>query len=313
MTECERLVKEGFVPEEFLQPETRECYVPTEMKKLWAIQIDLIRQVDIICERHNMKFYAIAGTALGAVRHHGYIPWDDDVDLAMKREDYNRFIEYAQTELPEPYFVQTPVTDPYFFSPHVWLRNSNSTGISRGDGVTKCNNGVPIHIFPLDSFIDDEAHRKYLKRLKNQFIVALNSAHYNGINNYWLIRRVLKLICPLVIGGSRATFFKRYEKRSTEMTAAETSPDFLGHQNAVLRNRIRGLMSRPEVYDDVTWLPFEFYKIPVPVGWDEMLKDAYGDYMTLPPEEKRVCKHSWETDTDTPYKEYCAKKYGVRY
>lgn len=90
MTECERLIEARTLPREFLKPEMRECEVPVEMKKLWALQIDLIQQVKKIADKHNLTFFAIGGTALGAVRHGGFIPRDDDIDIAFKREEYKQ-------------------------------------------------------------------------------------------------------------------------------------------------------------------------------------------------------------------------------
>lgn len=131
-----------------------------------------IRQVETICNRHNLKFFAIGGTAIGAVRHHGFIPWDDDIDVALKRDDYNRFVEYAKNELEDPYFLQLPTTDKYFYSPHIFLRNSNATCIAHGDGALKCNNGAIIHIFPLDGYTENLRYRHFIKSQRIKHIVA---------------------------------------------------------------------------------------------------------------------------------------------
>ena len=86
----------------------------TELRKLQLIETSIVADVDAICEKYNLQYYMIGGTLLGAVRHKGFIPWDDDIDLVMYRDDYNRLINIIQTEYSEKYFVQTFETDPYY-------------------------------------------------------------------------------------------------------------------------------------------------------------------------------------------------------
>ena len=93
MTEGERLLENGFITKEFLEPEVRCDYeIPTEMKKVWAIELDLFREVSRVCEEHHLRYWITYGTLLGAVRHKGYIPWDDDFDIMMPRGDYQKLI-----------------------------------------------------------------------------------------------------------------------------------------------------------------------------------------------------------------------------
>ena len=89
MTECERIIKEGILPESFFKPETIcDFYVDEGRKKLWAILIDLLVQFDRVCRNHNLKYWVSFGGLLGIVRHNGFIPWDDDLDVCMPRADY---------------------------------------------------------------------------------------------------------------------------------------------------------------------------------------------------------------------------------
>ena len=86
----------------FFEDEIRDgFFVPSEMKRAWAAELEVLSEIDKICKKHNIKYFADWGTLLAAVRHEGFIPWDDDLDITMKREDYCRFMEIAQTELPE--------------------------------------------------------------------------------------------------------------------------------------------------------------------------------------------------------------------
>lgn len=117
------------LPKNFLEEEIRCGYkISSEMKKVWAVQIDLLEQVKKICKKHGLKYFADSGTLIGAIRHKGYIPWDDDIDLVMMRNDYNKFMEYAKSELEFPYFLQTVYTDKDIMRAHASLRNSKTTG-----------------------------------------------------------------------------------------------------------------------------------------------------------------------------------------
>jgi len=310
MTECERLIQEGILEADFLKPETRECEIPAELKKLWAMQIDMVKQVERVCKKYGLTYFAIGGTAIGAVRHGGFIPWDDDVDIGLLREDYNKLLSVAH-EFKEPYFLQTPMTDKYFFSPHTSLRNNNGTCITAGDERIKCNNGAVIHIFPLDGYADTKKLKRFVKRERIRNIVAVNNYHYNGNKNHFFIRRVLKLLSPIILGGSLRGYYKRKEKKCTEISRNNTN--MVGIQFAHFGSTPHKWIWRKEVFDSVVWMPFEYTQIPVPVGYDEMLTVQYGDYIKLPPRETWINKHSWEMAPDTPYKEYCSKKYGVQY
>ena len=124
MTECERIVKSGFTSEKYLQPETRNgFYVDTTRKKVWLIALDLLHQFDSICQKYSLRYYLMFGSLLGAVRHNGFIPWDDDVDVAMPREDYEKIMK-LKNEFKHPYFLQNPYSDNGYYQSFMKLRNS---------------------------------------------------------------------------------------------------------------------------------------------------------------------------------------------
>lgn len=100
MTEVERIVREGIIPREFLEPEIRNDFlVGVDRKKLWAISLDLLIKFDEVCRKQNLQYYMIGGSLLGIIRHQGFIPWDDDIDVCMLREDYARFTEIQKSNL----------------------------------------------------------------------------------------------------------------------------------------------------------------------------------------------------------------------
>ena len=112
------------IPEEFFKEEVRDGYfVSSDMKNLWAVELDLLNEFIRVCEVYNLRYFAEGGTMIGAVRHNGFIPWDDDIDIVMPREDYCKLEKIAVKEFKFPYFWQTEKTDPGSMRGHAQLRN----------------------------------------------------------------------------------------------------------------------------------------------------------------------------------------------
>lgn len=138
-----------------------------ERKELWGVELDLLWQFKNICDKYHLKHYLDGGTLLGAVRHGGFIPWDDDIDIAMPRTDYDRFLECAVKELNYPYFVQNDWTDSTFYC-CTKLRRSDTTCIHKKDleGHFTFNQGIFIDICPFDNVPDDLVERqKFMHQL----------------------------------------------------------------------------------------------------------------------------------------------------
>lgn len=128
-TECERIKSQNILPEKFWNAEVRCGYfISEEMKKVWAIELDLYLEFKRICEKHNLDFFTDGGTTLGAIRHGGFIPWDDDFDICMPRKSYEKLKLFAD-EFEKTYFLQSPETDPLYGYSFLKLRNSNTTAV----------------------------------------------------------------------------------------------------------------------------------------------------------------------------------------
>lgn len=160
------------LPEHFLDEEIRCNYtVSHKMKKVWAVELDLLNEFMRVCKKYNITYYADAGTSLGAVRHKGFIPWDDDIDVMMFRDQYQKLCKIAKKEFKHPYFFQTEDTDPGSLRGHAQLRNSLTTGILQCElaGKWGYNQGIFLDIFPIDSIPDDdEIFSKMQKSLSNK-------------------------------------------------------------------------------------------------------------------------------------------------
>ena len=141
------------IPAEFYQGETRcDYYVSPDMKKVWAVLLDLLVEFMRVCDHHHIKYYMCGGSILGAVRHGGFIPWDDDIDVMMMREEYEKLIEIGPNEFKHPYFFQIETTDPGSAKGHIQIRNSETACLSEGYKYKKLlvNQGIFLDVFPID-------------------------------------------------------------------------------------------------------------------------------------------------------------------
>ena len=154
-------------PDRFFDGEER-CghYISPEMKKVWAVILDLLNEFTKVCDSNGITYYAGGGTMLGAVRHQGMIPWDDDIDIFMKRSEYVKFVKIARDgAFRYPYFWQDHLTDNSYLGGPGRLQNLSTTGIVRGllrekNGVVTCHCGIYIDVFPLDNIPDNEDTRE---------------------------------------------------------------------------------------------------------------------------------------------------------
>lgn len=150
-------------PNEFFLEETREGFtIDSTMKSFWAAELEVLREISEICEKYNLQWYAAYGTLLGAIRHEGFVPWDDDMDIWMKREDYNKFMEVAPKELPDGFIVESPLTERGYTEFHSVVFNSKSISTSekRLHDFHNCPFVVGVDIFPLDTLPDNEEERE---------------------------------------------------------------------------------------------------------------------------------------------------------
>lgn len=298
MTEIERIIEKGIIPKNFLNEETRCDYeVDCDKKKIWLIELDLLLELDRICKKHNIRYFLGGGTLLGAARHKGFIPWDDDIDVNMLRADYERFREVAPHEFEEPYFFQSPETDDGYYFSYFKLRNSNTTAISRAFRDCSFNQGIGLDIFPFDKARWETASER---QEKIGALIADNSAYmrmkmqnpteedkakiasYSGRNpmeNYREIERIASL----------------YENSDAEYISNAVFTAFKWE---------RGIYPK-ELFESFDTLDFEGFSIPVPKNYEKVLEIHYGDWKKLPPPEKRVTVHSQsEIDPNISYKEY---------
>ncbi len=289
------------LPDGFLDEEVRCGYtITSEMKKVWAVQIDMLCKLDAVCRRHNLTYFADSGTLIGAIRHKGYIPWDDDIDVVMMREDYDRLLRLSD-EFEYPFFLQSNYTDKNFHHGFARVRNSETTEYISSDVNTEYNKGIFIDIFPLDNLPDDEKkYETYKKDISRQLeLMAISYFSYktsNTIKGY--IKRILACITRLMIPYK--TSFKIYEKLCGRYSKKKTERiSWVAFKCGVEEQYIW----RRDWFESSRQMPFEFINVPVPNGYDGRLRKEYGDYMEMkqePSSHKTIF-----LSADIPYTEYC--------
>ena len=248
------------------------------MKKVWAVQIDLLEQVKKICKKHGLKYFADSGTLIGAIRHKGYIPWDDDIDLVMMRNDYNKFMEYAKSELEFPYFLQTVYTDKDIMRAHAQLRNSKTTGYMPYEKNRPYNKGIFIDIFPLDVIPEDPQLKKFSLKIKFKWKLLNNLVNYkyNKKNIVSWAKHYL-IVKPLTLWMDYKILYAKYERLCSQYNNSEFNRvSYIAYSHGKKKH-----IWNKEWFDSAKEVDFEFTKINIPVGYNERLKTEYGDYMVI--------------------------------
>lgn len=263
------------------------------LKSIWQAEIETMDVVFDICEKLNLRCYMAYGTLIGAVRHHGFIPWDDDVDLVMPRPDYDRFIKEAPKYLPNHMTLnQYEINDARDASSTLKVENTECR-ILRTYGTKETWANAWVDIWPTDGVPDGKLKfvlfkigtlvRLCLCRLCDIEVKGVNAEEKTPIENLIIkANNILRL-------GKHMNRRKRYQKleryfRKHPYDSCQRTVMIMGDE------RFEATMKR-EWYGDAVYLDFEGKKYPAPAEYDKVLRQIFGDYMMFPPIEKQVCRH----------------------
>lgn len=266
-----------------------------DIKKEWnATILDILKAFMKICKDNGLTYYCCAGTAIGAVRHHGIIPWDDDIDVIMPRPDYDRLLEIAKTADFGKYEIITPYDDetyPLYFSK---LSNRNTTLIE--DRQIPCVIGLYVDIFPLDATDDDVAKAKQLKDRYTKIINRLNAVStHNTFGEYLSLLKKKEEWGRFAIKA--LAFFCRSAVRRHLIRQMDRLSHLYDYDKAKNVQVYTGSYGHREVFPKA-WLgkgkefPFEDTTVLLPECYDEYLRHFFNDYMLFPPVEQRIEKHN---------------------
>ena len=284
--------------------------VTSEVKRLWQVEMSCFEEVAKICKKYNLRYYASGGTLLGAVRHQGFIPWDDDMDIVMPYSDYVKFCDIASRVLPSPFFLQDYRTEPGFGPGLARVRNSDTTGCTHYEyehfASTNYNCGIFIDIFPLFG-VEEDTLKRVVQRTR-MFVWWLGIAGYESLrksrkSGNW----VMKLLYPPIWYWRLLNLFYSHVDISRKfLEACNSAKDYIEIGFLSFEGFNPKFIYLKEWYNDTVYLPFHELKIAAPKEYDKVLRKQYGDYMVF---KKGGAIHTMELfDTEISFKEKMNKR-----
>lgn len=268
-------------------------------------ELEILKVVDKFCKENNIKYSLAYGTLLGAVRHKGFIPWDDDIDIFMLREDYERFIDLWLNNPVDGYILENKRTNPYFDQCFTKIRKDHTTYLQesrygdRDEKEAKFHTGIFIDVFPLDKVADNSLQQKLQKIYAMMYFLYTRGFAFERGSS------IVKIGCKLLLGVVPKNKYldtalkfekklKKYNNTNNNLICFDTMEDLSRNFDSEMMN---------EVVD----IEFENAKFKAVKDYKGFLTEQYGDYMQLPPEEERVWyhhpividfEHNWEEIKD---------------
>ena len=266
---------------------TVKYLTPEEFRRMQLVQIPLIQEVDRVCRKHDIRYTISCGTLLGAVRHKGYIPWDDDADITMLREDFEKFRKVAGEMDPDIAFYQDHYNDPEYLWEYPKVRRTGTTFVRVGQEHIKCKTGVAIDIFPLDD-VPNSVIGQIFQDIDCFFLRKILYARVGKVSS----KGIAKLWYKFLSLFSVEHVYKRVEKYASK--SSNSSPNrvrlllFKSFGKLYTKHPLKERYSMPkEWFLNRAEYDFEGLKFYGIEDYDAFLKYMYNDYMTLPPEDKR--------------------------
>ena len=194
---------------------------------LQRVELEILLEIDRVCREHGIKYFLDSGTMLGAARHGGFIPWDDDIDISMLRDDYDRFLEVAQDSLGEKYFVQTRKTDPKATNSFAKVRKNGTTCIEYSAKLDGSHTGIWVDIFPFDTVLNTEENKKRKKkqwRLAHKMLNLRMTSDSVNWNTSILKKTVRKVVRLPLLAVPKERFYERIDSlRDRDVPESQTA------------------------------------------------------------------------------------------
>ncbi len=255
-----------------------------KLRQLQLTQLEILKVFDKFCREHDLKYSLYAGSLLGAVRHKGFIPWDDDLDVCMSRTEYERFLSLWVQDTPEGYVLQNKENSKYFDQSFSKIRKDHTTFLQDAWQIGNHHIGIFLDVFPIDRIPNGKLNRLVFKWhcMKYQLLTR----EFMPPNGNLLVKAgsALILVCTpkshreKVRQNTLKKIIKYNNQYDLETVAIETM--------ASLRKPFA-----PDMLDEYVDLPFEDGEFMCFAGWDNHLRRKFGDYMQFPPEEERTWRH----------------------
>lgn len=275
------------------------------MNELQKVEYKLLRQFLSVCEKLDLTYYLVCGSALGAVKYGGFIPWDDDIDVALPREDYETFCRDGPRLLPDWCFLQNYHTDPEFHLLGSKLRDSRTTYVEAMTERMNIHHGVFIDVFPLDGMWNNDSDYRSFRRKRAKFDAARRvRLSYNRLSpsNVLMFRTNLYWLLFKIFGYKKNTAeeIASFDKFVSSFPAAESNI-WCNHANSASPKEF----AAKEQYGDGATMKFEGLSVRVPAEYDAYLTQKYGDWRgDIPPGEQKGHHYFADCNLHKPYTEH---------
>lgn len=259
----------------------------TELKHLQKVILDIAKDIDELCKINNIDYYLLGGSAIGAVRHKGFIPWDDDLDIIMNSENYERFISVCRKQLdPNKYYIQEGLKDwPLYFT-KIKLKG---TRLAEFDGYVANDDaqGIYVDVFKMDN-VSNSRLEQYWQYFCAKYFLCYQLSVRTFSSASFSKKLMLFMSLPLRIRMIRNFIKNQVEKYN------KCDTDYWGFYYG--RTRLKTSIVKKSLMGKPLRVPFEDTMLPIPEHYHEYLTQMFGDYMTPPPPEKQVGLHLIDVD-----------------
>ena len=256
----------------------------TILRQLQLTMLETLKVFDEFCRKHDIKYSLYAGSLLGAIRHKGFIPWDDDLDVCMSRAEYDRFISLWEQEMPEGYILQNKENTPAFWQSFSKIRKDHTTFLQEQREAGKYHTGIFLDVFPLDRMPNGRF---------NQLVFKWNCMKYQLLTREFAPSKAN----ALMRFGSAVILFctpKCCREKVRQHTLKKITRYNNRHDLAIAAIETMASLGKPfaaDMLEGYVNLPFEDGEFMCFAGWEDHLRRKFGDYMRLPPEDEREWRH----------------------
>lgn len=261
------------------------------LRQVQLVQFEILKEVKRICDENNISYLLEGGTLLGAIRHEGFIPWDDDLDISMIRDDYERFLKIAPKVIDSKYIVQSWYSDKGYGLPFAKVRKRDTLYLEKATEKVECNQGIFIDIFPYDEYPDSLEEQKRQRKFFAFYKPLIRAKckytpwYETGVIN-WKKYIMYLPFRFLAIFQSKEKMINKYDTNAKKYNCK-------GNKNFCLQESASygKYLVDSNVFKEEMLVRFEGEEFKVPKKYDKLLRLMYDDYMTPPPEEQREDRH----------------------
>lgn len=265
------------------------------LRSVQLVQLEIAKEIKRVCEENGISYFLVGGTLIGAVRHKGFIPWDDDLDMGMLRSEFERFLQIAPSKLNDSFFLQTWHSDKEYPFAFAKVRKKGTLFIEANDSNKKTHQEIFVDLFPYDNFpSDNEEQVRFSKKIQNYRELMYMVNHMTIWKRQPTVSRKILRFIKCVPDIIRATFSNRekiiadYEKEMNKYNSLTTK--LVAQESGGVR--FGKYPIKRDYIEKTTKLEFEGEYFECPLYYDAFLTDIYGNYMQLPPLEKQICTHN---------------------